>query len=348
MKDDAVGQALAEAHRQDETVLPASDLIVSDRNKRDLEEVARSIMKLVEEGINQVVGEPSTSSNPNNDPLQPLYEATKTSTYEELVTALGNFLPNFAHPGDGQLDANQRHVEQPGEMTFGVPDYAWFGYGSQKNDYSNVSYMRLVTDKSFVREVADQLLAIVGSPYKGTKTNYMPENKTLAYSGGFPFYAVIQSSNGSLLSPTYYFGQLNRTLQAVTNLFTFGLVDNELNNNYNAGQYGIYLRMEVPDGTDPNTFVKTLNLNKTKFGAQMDFNVNLSIDEILNRIPGVRQIVSSSLGLPISGYAGSIVDYLLGSVLIKLTKNTGRTSRYVVWIVPFIQSRFIQKISRPI
>ncbi|MCK8616919.1 hypothetical protein LNP00_00855 [Fructobacillus sp. M158] len=323
VKDDAVGQALAEAHRQDETVLPASDLIVSDRNKRDLEEVARSIMELVEEGINQAVGEPSTSSNPNNDPLQPLYEATKTSTYEELVTALGNFLPNFAHPGDGQLDANQRHVEQPGETTFGVPDYAWFGYGSQKNDYSNVSYMRLVTDKSFVREVADQLLAIVGSPYKGTKTNYMPENKTLAYSGGFPFYAVIQSSNGSLLSPTYYFGQLNRTLQAVTNLFTFGLVDNELNNNYNAGQYGIYLRMEVPDGTDPNTFVKTLNLNKTKFGAQMDFNVNLSIDEILNRIPGVRQIVSSSLGLPISGYAGSIVDYLLGSVLDQINEEYG-------------------------
>ncbi|MBS9335876.1 hypothetical protein [Fructobacillus papyrifericola] len=321
---DAVGVALGQSHQQDQEVLPASDLIVSERNKRDLQDVARSIMTMVEDKIKQASGQAqTTSSNPNNDPLTPLYQATKTSTYEELVTALGNFLPNFAHPGEGTLDVNHEHVDKPGVMTFGVPDYAWFGYGSQRNDYSNVSYMRLVTDKSFVRSVADHLFSLLGTPYKGTKTNYMPENKALAFSGGFPFYAVIQSSNGSLLSPTYYFGQLNRTLQAITNLFTFGLIDNELNNNYNDGQYGIYLRMEVPDGTDPDTFVKTLNLNKTKFGAQMDFNVNLSIDEILNRIPGVRTLVSSSLGVPISGYAGSIVDYLLGSVIDQVNEKYG-------------------------
>ncbi|WP_338344777.1 hypothetical protein [Fructobacillus fructosus] len=178
-----------------------------------------------------------------------------------------------------------------------------------------------MTDKSFVRQVADYLISIVGTPYKGTKTSYMPENKTLAYSGGFPFYAVIQSTNDSLLSPSYYFGQLNRTLQAVTNLVTLGIVDNELNNNYEDGQYGIYLRIAVPDGVDPNTFIKSLNLTKTKFGAQMDFNVNLSIDEVLNKIPGVRAMISSSVGLPISGYAGSIVDYLLSSVIAQINEK---------------------------
>lgn len=303
--------------------LPASDLIVSERNKRDLKDVARSILQLVEEKLNEATNEQkgAYSSNPNNDPLAPLYVATKTSSYEDLVTELGNFLPNFAHPGQGQLDDNDLHVEKPGEMTFGVPDYAWFGYGGQQNDYSNISYMRLVTDKSFVRQVADYLISVVGTPYKGTKTSYMPENKTLAYSGGFPFYAVIQSTNDSLLSPSYYFGQLNRTLQAVTNLFTLGIVDNELNNNYEDGQYGIYLRMAVPDGVDPNTFIKSLNLTKTKFGAQMDFNVNLSIDEVLNKIPGVRAMISSSVGLPISGYAGSIVDYLLSSVIAQINEK---------------------------
>lgn len=306
--------------------LAKSDLIVNERNKRELRKVAQSIVGLVSEQLSQQpVNEQSKaqSNETDNEPLIPLYEATKTSSYEELVDKLGGFLPNFSHPGDGTLDANQEHVEKPGEMIFGVPDYAWFGYGSQQNDYSNVSYMRLVTDQSFVRRVADRLLSLVGTPYKGTKTSYMPENKTLAYSGGFPFYAVVQSTNDSLLSPSFYFGQLKRTLQTVTNILTLGAVDNELNHDYESGQYGVYLRMAVPDGVDPNTFVKSLNLNKSKFGAQMDFNVNLSIDEVLNRIPGVRAMISSSVGLPISGYTGSIVDYMLSSVIAQVNEKHG-------------------------
>lgn len=316
---DDVAKALTDAHQADQTPLPQSDIPLTDEDKAHLADVAREILDTVKDDL----AKKPYSTNPNNDPLKPLYEMTKTSSYEELVNVLGGFLPNLAYPGEGQLDYNQEYVKKPGEMKFDVPSYSFFGYGGKENDYSNVSYMRLITDETLVRDVADRILSIMGTPYKGTKTNYTPENNSLSFSGGFPFYAVIQSTNGSLLNPTYYLGQLSRTLEAITNLLTFGAIDTTVNQSYDSGQYGIYLRLEVPEGTDPNTVIQAMNLDKSKFGAQMDFNVNLSVDEILNRIPGIRDIISSSAGIPISGYAGSVIDLLMGSVLDKINEEYG-------------------------
>lgn len=320
--EQAVIKQLGEAFKKEQTLFPQADLVIDEGTRDQLKKIAEEILNEVAEGVAAQYDENNEKAGQNN-PLEPLYKATKTSSYEELVDSLGGFLPNFAHPGDAKLNETKDYVKKPGVLEFGVPEYRFFGMGSKQNDYSNVSSMRLITDKSFVRKVADNLISYIGTPYRGTTASYRPETNTLVYSGGFPFYAVVQSSNGSVLSPSFFFAQFNRMLQTVSNMLTNGWVPNYLNNQYDAGQYGIYLRMEAPEGTNPNDFVKTLSLDKTKFGAQMDFNINLSVDELLNRVPGLEKVISASIGIPISGYAGSAVDYLLAHVLNQVNEKEG-------------------------
>ncbi|MBS9339084.1 hypothetical protein G6R29_05550 [Fructobacillus sp. M2-14] len=319
-EEDVIKQ-LGAAFQKNQALFPKTDFLVDDATRNELKKIADEILKQVAAGVQAQYDK--EVKNVKNNPLAPLYKATKTSSYEELVNSLGGFLPNFSHPGDAKLDETKDYVKQPGVLHFGLPEYRFFGLGSKQNDYSNVSSMRLITDKSFVRKVADNLISYVGTPYRGTTASYRPETNTLVYSGGFPFYATVQSSNGSVLSPSFFFAQFHRMMQSVTNIFTDGIMPNYLNNQYDNGQYGIYLRMEAPEGTNPNDFVKTLSLEKTKFGAQMDFNINLSADQVITRIPGLDDVISASIGIPISGYAGSAVDYLLSIVLDQVNEQQG-------------------------
>ncbi|MBS9334804.1 DUF1542 domain-containing protein [Fructobacillus sp. M1-13] len=321
--DQAVKDVLSKAYQQDQDLLPESDLIVSKQDKQELSEVAKEILTQVSTDL-KTDEKTGYSSNPNNDPLQPIYELTKTSSFEELVDKLGGYLPNFAYPGHTQMDEFENYVNQPAVMQFQKPAYFLFGLGGQQNDYSQVSYMRLKTDKAFVKSVADKLKKLAnGGAYEGTSMTYLPVSKTLAYSGGLPFYAVLQSSNGSLLSPNFYLTNIEEVMQSIGSIATGGRLHSYIDRDYEDGRYGIYLRLEAPEGTDPNTFVKMLNLDKAKFGAQMDFNVNFGIDKLMQQIPGIDEYVQRTIGVSLSGYQGSVLDLLTQSALWEINHEAG-------------------------
>ncbi|KMK53549.1 hypothetical protein FEFB_06600 [Fructobacillus sp. EFB-N1] len=255
-------------------------------------------------------------------PLPSLYEQT-TDAYEKLVKSLQISEPNVNGSGDAVLDSDQRHIAKPGQMIFGEPDKPLLGLIGTKNDYSNVSQMRLMVDESFTQKIMDQFKGILGENQKGTKTSYFPSQNTLVLGGGMPLTAGIYSSNNAPLNPESYYKMFQATLSSVANVLSIGMVNDKLTNNYDQGQYGIYLRVAVPHGVDPNEFVKTLNLDSTRFAAEMNFNVTLGIDRLIEAVPGLSQILSQGLGLPISGNVGSLVDAVLGRVVDQLNQKYG-------------------------
>ncbi|CAK1223183.1 Uncharacterized membrane protein YhgE [Fructobacillus cardui] len=255
-------------------------------------------------------------------PLPSLYEQT-TDAYEKLVKSLQASEPNVNGSGDAVLDSDQRHIAKAGQMIFGEPDKPLLGLIGTKNDYSNVSQMRLMADESFTQKIMDRVKGIFGENQKGTKTSYFPSQNTLVLGGGMPLTASIYSSNNAPLNPETYYKMFQATLSSVANVLSLGMVNDKLTNNYDQGQYGIYLRVAVPHGVDPNEFVKTLNLDSTRFAAEMNFNVTLGIDRLIEAIPGLSQILSQGLGLPVSGNVGSLVDAVLGRVVDQLNQKYG-------------------------
>lgn len=80
---------------------------------------------------------------------------------------------------------------------------------------------------------------------------------------------------------------LQATISSVANVLSMGMIDDKLASNYDSGQYGVYLRVAVPRGVDPNEFVKTLNLDGDRFAAEMNFNATLGLDRLGNMVPDV-------------------------------------------------------------
>ncbi|MDF7637089.1 hypothetical protein PT274_02250 [Leuconostocaceae bacterium ESL0958] len=243
------------------------------------------------------------------------------TAYEAITKSVGGYPANTDHPGDAQLDDGKQYVDRPGKMDFGEEKYSYLS--GVTNDYANVSVMRLTTDESAIGKLLDSLKKIYGGQVKGSETNYYPDQNTLSYGGGFPFSANIISNNHSMLNPAYYYEAVKSTVASITNVLSLGLVQNKLNQNYDQGQYGIYLRMEMPEGVNPEEFVKTLNLKNTHFGSQMDLNVTLGLDRLIRQVPGLTTIISTALGLPISGYGGSIGDAILGRAIDAVNKEHG-------------------------
>ncbi|CAK1222493.1 Uncharacterized membrane protein YhgE [Fructobacillus evanidus] len=255
-------------------------------------------------------------------PLPSLYEQT-TDAYEKLVTTLKTSEPNLNGGGDAVLDSDQRHIAQAGQMIFGEPDKSLLGLTGIKNDYSNVSEMRLTADESFTQQITDRVKKILGENQKTTKTSYFPTQNTLVLGGGMPLTANISPSNDSILNPERYYKMLQATLSSVANVLSMGMADDKLTSNYERGQYGVYLRVAVPRGVDPNEFVKTLNLDSTRFAAEMNFNATLGLDRLGNMVPGLNQILSQGLGVPLSGNVGSLVDAVLGKTVSQLNEKYG-------------------------
>ncbi|GIC69963.1 DUF1542 domain-containing protein [Fructobacillus tropaeoli] len=255
-------------------------------------------------------------------PLPSLYEQT-TDAYEKLVTALKTSEPNLNGGGDAVLDSDQSHIAQAGQMIFGEPDKSLLGLTGIKNDYSNVSEMHLMVDDSFTQKITEHVKEIFGENQKTTKTSYFPIQNSLVLGGGMPLTANIYPSNDPVLSPGRYYKMLQATLSSVANVLSAGMVDDKLTSNYDRGQYGVYLRVAVPRGVDPNEFVKTLNLDSTRFAAEMNFNATLGLDRLTNMVPGLNQILSQSLGVPFSGNVGSLVDAVLGKTVAQLNEKYG-------------------------
>ncbi|USS92291.1 hypothetical protein [Fructobacillus americanaquae] len=251
-----------------------------------------------------------------------MYEQT-TDAYEKLVRSLKTSEPNLNGGGDAVLDSDQRHIAKAGQMIFGEPDNSLLGLGSAKNDYSNVSQMRLMVDDSYTQKLTDQVRSLLGEEQKASRTSYFPNQNALVLGGGMPLTANIYSSNESSLNSERYYKMLQATLSAVANVLSVGMVHDKLTNNYDQGQYGVYLRVAVPAGVDPNEFLKTLNLDSSRFAAEMNFSATLGIDRLVSTIPGLSKILSQGLGLPVSGNIGSIVDLVLGNTVSQLNEKYG-------------------------
>lgn len=206
-------------------------------------------------------------TNLAKQPLLSLYEQT-TDAYEKLVRSLKTSEPNLNGGGDAVLDSDQRHIAKAGQMIFDEPDNSLLGLGSAKNDYSNVSQMRLMVDDSYTQKLTDQVRSLLGEEQKASRTSYFQNQNALVLGGGMPLTANIYSSNESSLNPERYYKMLQATLSAVANVLSVGMVHDKLTNNYDQGQYGVYLRIAVPAGVDPNEFLKTLNLDSSRFAAE--------------------------------------------------------------------------------
>ncbi|WP_416353230.1 hypothetical protein ACNAN0_10360 [Agrilactobacillus fermenti] len=136
--------------------------------------------------------------------------------------------------GRSKKDGDKDYTDGLAQVEFTTPNYPW----QNNNDFQVLSFMYLTINGS----IADKGKFDVG--YISNSKNEPYLNGKMQMSGTLPINANISSLR--FLVP-----------QA----------------NFLAGNYGAYVRIQVPAGVDANSFVKTIDWNQT--GGSSQFNINV-------------------------------------------------------------------------
>ncbi|MBS9334803.1 DUF1542 domain-containing protein [Fructobacillus sp. M1-13] len=247
----------------------------------------------------------------------------KSSNYEREASVLGGQSPLIRQGGNAQLSSDGNRINLAGKTAYSRPDYGFFGLEGKLNDYANVSLLRLNIQDNYSGNLQPDFQKAVGDDGKKTINDYHEATNTLSYAAAFPYALTIKNADsGGFFSGSYFVKFFENTLSALSSLFTTGNDQTDLYNEYNLGEYGAYIRLQTPDGVDPNDWVKTLNLNQTNFGSKTDINAVQALREMLNNSSSLRRSVARSLGAN-NRTNEYLAEELLQNVLVQINGHYG-------------------------